>query len=124
MQSSRMSVLVLGGTQFVGRHIVEALLQARHTVTILNRGQSTDELPAEVGRLHGDRDHGLAGLRALSGRTWDACIDVSGTDWPCQRATLSAAQRGHRCALSASRAAGDPAAFQSAQAPLVAAAPV
>jgi 2'-hydroxyisoflavone reductase len=71
-------VLVLGGTRFVGRHIVEALLSAGHEVTVLTRGQSVDELPGTVERLQGDREQGAAGLQALSGRRWDACIDVSG----------------------------------------------
>jgi len=73
-----MNVLVLGGTRFVGRHIVEALLAAGHTVSILNRGISPDELPTCVVRLTGDRDAGAAGLAALAGRTWEACVDVSG----------------------------------------------
>lgn len=73
-----MSVLILGGTRFVGRHIAEALLAAGHSVSILNRGKSPDELPAGVERLRGDRDEGVAGLEALWGRTWDACVDVSG----------------------------------------------
>jgi 2'-hydroxyisoflavone reductase len=73
-----MRILVLGGTQFIGRHIVAALLAAGHEVTILTRGVSTDELPAEVERLRGDRDLGVPGLAALTGRTWDTCVDVSG----------------------------------------------
>ena len=73
-----MHVLVLGGTQFVGRYIVEALLTAKHRVSILNRGHSPDLLPSEVERLRGDRDDRVAGIGALAGRTWDACIDVSG----------------------------------------------
>src|SRR5690348_2694567 len=78
MQHSSRRVLILGGTQFIGRHIAEALLAAGHTVSILNRGQSPDDLPAEVERLRGDRDDGASGLRALAGRSWDACVDVSG----------------------------------------------
>jgi 2'-hydroxyisoflavone reductase len=74
-----MRILVLGGTQFVGRHIVEAFLSAGHTVSILTRGRTPDELPASVERLRGDRDAGTAGIEALApGRTWDACVDVSG----------------------------------------------
>lgn len=73
-----MRVLVLGGTQFVGRHIVEALVKAGYAVSIVTRGQSPDDLPAAVERLRGDRDLGRAGLAALAGRTWDACVDVSG----------------------------------------------
>jgi 2'-hydroxyisoflavone reductase len=73
-----MHILILGGTQFVGRHIVEACLAFDHTVSILTRGQTADALPAPVERLRGDRDAGAAGLQALSGRSWDACVDVSG----------------------------------------------
>src|ERR1700722_2062884 len=73
-----MKVLILGGTQFIGRHIVETLLAAGHTVSILTRGQSLDELPVEVERFRGDRDKGTPGLEALKGHTWDVCIDVSG----------------------------------------------
>jgi 2'-hydroxyisoflavone reductase len=73
-----MNVLVLGGTQFVGRHIVEELLRGGHLVTTLNRGQTVDELPPEVERLRGDRTLGLTGLDAVSGRKWETCVDVSG----------------------------------------------
>ena len=73
-----MRVLVLGGTQFVGRHIVQAMLSAGHGVSILTRGRSPDELPASVERLRGDRDQGASGLASLAGRSWDVCVDVSG----------------------------------------------
>ncbi len=73
-----LTVLILGGTQFVGRHIAEALLLAGHRVAVFNRGQSGDELPIAVERLRGDRDAGAPGLATLRGRSWDACIDVSG----------------------------------------------
>ncbi|MDQ3396772.1 MAG: NAD-dependent epimerase/dehydratase family protein [Deinococcota bacterium] len=73
-----MNILILGGTQFVGRHIVEAFLEAGHQVSTLTRGKSKDPLPAQVERLHGDRNEGAEGLRALGDRSWDACVDVSG----------------------------------------------
>ncbi|WP_454624700.1 NAD-dependent epimerase/dehydratase family protein [Bradyrhizobium cenepequi] len=73
-----MNILVLGGTQFVGRHIVEACLRAGHAVSILTRGKTVDELPSAVERLRGDRDQGATGLASLAGRSWDACVDVSG----------------------------------------------
>ena len=63
---------------FVGRSIAEALLAAGHRVSVFNRGVSHDELPCGVERLRGDREAGTSGLNALAGRTWDACIDVSG----------------------------------------------
>lgn len=70
--------LILGGTQFLGRHIAQALLLAGHHVTVFNRGQSVDDLACEVVRLRGDRDQGSAGLASLRGQRWDACVDVSG----------------------------------------------
>ncbi|HEV2692988.1 MAG TPA: NAD-dependent epimerase/dehydratase family protein [Verrucomicrobiae bacterium] len=73
-----MNILVLGGTRFVGRHIVETLLKTGHSVSILTRGRNRDELPKQVERLTGDRDAGAEGLKALAGRKWDACVDVSG----------------------------------------------
>jgi 2'-hydroxyisoflavone reductase len=73
-----MRVLILGGTQFVGRHMAEALASAGHVVSILNRGKTPDDLSIPVERLRGDRDDGPLGLQALSGRSWDACVDVSG----------------------------------------------
>ena len=73
-----MKLLVLGGTQFIGRHVVETLLSAGHAVSVFNRGRAADALPAGVERLRGDRDQGAEGLQALAGRRWDACIDVSG----------------------------------------------
>jgi len=73
-----MNVLVLGGTRFIGRHIVEILTAGGHQVTVFTRGKSPDELPPSVERLHGDRDRGREGLAALADRLWDACVDVSG----------------------------------------------
>jgi len=73
-----MRILILGGTQFIGGQIAEALLAAGHCVTIFNRGKSSDDLPREVDRLRGDRDEGVSGVTALKGRNWDACIDMSG----------------------------------------------
>jgi len=73
-----MTVLVLGGTRFIGRHIVEALMASGHRVSVLTRGRSPDELDASIERLRGDRSEGASGLSALADRTWDVCIDVSG----------------------------------------------
>lgn len=73
-----MNILVLGGTQFVGRHIVETLVGAGHSITVFNRGRTNDELSSRVERLRGDRNEGPAGLEALTGREWDVCVDVNG----------------------------------------------
>jgi len=69
-----MRILMLGGTKFVGRNIVEAALSRGHEVTLFNRGNRTDVFP-ELELLVGNRD---GKLEALQGRTWDAVIDTSG----------------------------------------------
>jgi 2'-hydroxyisoflavone reductase len=68
-------LLILGGTQFLGRHLVDAALTAGHEVTLFNRGQTNPELYPEVEKLRGDRD---GDLTALQNRTFDAVIDVAG----------------------------------------------
>lgn len=70
-----MKLLIIGGTLFVGRHLVEAALARGHEVTLFNRGQSNAALYAEVEKLRGDRGHDLT---ALEGRRWDAVIDTCG----------------------------------------------
>jgi len=70
-----MKILVLGGTRFVGRHIVEAALAGGHRVTLFNRGQTNPGLFPDVETLKGDRDGGLDMLR---GRRWDAVVDTYG----------------------------------------------
>ena len=71
-----MRLLVLGGTGFVGRHIVECALARGDDVTLFNRGRSAPRLFAEAEQLRGDR---AGDLRALAGAgPWDAAIDVTG----------------------------------------------
>jgi 2'-hydroxyisoflavone reductase len=68
-------LLVLGGTRFLGRALVEEALARGHELTLFNRGTTNADLFPDVERLHGDR---TADLSALEGRTWDAVIDPSG----------------------------------------------
>jgi 2'-hydroxyisoflavone reductase len=68
-------ILVLGGTVFLGRHIVQAALARGHQVTLFNRGQHNPDLFPEVEKLRGNRDGDLS---ALEGGSWDAVIDTSG----------------------------------------------
>ncbi len=70
-----MKLLVLGGTVFLGRHLVEAALARGHEVTLFNRGRHNPDLFPECEKLRGDRD---GGLDALRGRRWDAVVDTSG----------------------------------------------
>jgi len=70
-----MRTLVLGGTQFLGRHVVEIALARGHEVTLFNRGRTRPELHPEAEKLRGDRDGDLVALR---GRSFDAVVDTSG----------------------------------------------
>jgi nucleoside-diphosphate-sugar epimerase len=70
-----MKLLVIGGTQFVGRHLTEDALRRGWKVTLFNRGQTNPALFPEAEQLVGDRDGGLDGLR---GRKWDAVMDTCG----------------------------------------------
>jgi 2'-hydroxyisoflavone reductase len=70
-----MRLLVLGGTIFLGRHVIDAALAAGHDVTAFSRGVSGEPPPADVEWVKGDRD---GGLDALGGRAWDAIVDTSG----------------------------------------------
>jgi 2'-hydroxyisoflavone reductase len=73
-----MRVLVLGGTRFLGRALVESLLAAGHEPTLFNRGRTNPQLFPDVEKLRGDRS---ADLSALDGGDWDAVFDVA-TDSP------------------------------------------
>lgn len=68
-------ILFIGGTGFIGPHMVRRALIRGHTVTLFNRGRTNTHLFPEVEKLVGDRDGGLA---PLEGREWDAVIDTSG----------------------------------------------
>ncbi len=70
-----MDILIIGGTRFLGRALVEAALPRGHHLTLFNRGRSNPGLFPEVEQLVGDRDGGLDVLR---NRHWDAVIDTCG----------------------------------------------
>lgn len=73
-----MKTLVLGGSTFVGRRMVELLVAEGHDVSVLNRGRTASSLPEGVGRIVGDRTSTESMRAALDGTAWDAVIDVSG----------------------------------------------
>ena len=70
-----MRLLVLGGTKFLGRAVVEDALARGHEVTTFSRGATNPGLFPAAEMLYGDRDGGLEPLRA---RSWDAVVDTSG----------------------------------------------
>jgi 2'-hydroxyisoflavone reductase len=75
---ARVRILVLGGTGFVGPHLVRSALARGHEVTLFNRGRTNPDLFADLELLRGnrypDRDEGLGALEGE--RTWDAIVDT------------------------------------------------
>ena len=69
-----MRLLVLGGTRFLGRALVEAALERGHELTLFNRGQTNPGLFPQAEQIHGDR---TVDLSPLDGREWDAVLDVA-----------------------------------------------
>ena len=69
-----MKMLILGGTGFLGPHIVNAAVKNGHTVTLFNRGKTNPHLFPDLEKLRGDRD---GNLKALEGRKWDWVVDTS-----------------------------------------------
>lgn len=81
-----LNVLILGGTGFIGPHLVRRLVERGHKVTTFTRGRREADLPASVERLTGDRDaKDAAGAvqgnyESLKGKRWDAVFDDSATN--------------------------------------------
>lgn len=74
----KLNILMLGGTNYVGQHLVRTALERGHNVTLFNRGITNPHLFTGLERLRGnrypDRDDGLSELVAT--RKWDAVIDT------------------------------------------------
>ncbi|MFF0292899.1 NAD-dependent epimerase/dehydratase family protein [Kitasatospora sp. NPDC004614] len=82
-----LSLLVLGGTRFVGRTLVEAALAEGHQVTLFNRGRTAPDLFPGVEAVIGDR---TTDLSALGDRHWDAVVDVAGYEPEVVRRSVTA----------------------------------
>jgi 2'-hydroxyisoflavone reductase len=70
-----MKILIIGGTKFLGRHLVGAAQAKNYEVTLFNRGKFTRETFAGVEQIRGDRN---ADLDKLKNHEWDAVIDTCG----------------------------------------------
>ena len=85
-----MKLLILGGTRFVGRHLVTAALARNHEITLFNRGKHSVPNPSpaftNIETIQGDRN---SDLDKLQGRRWEAVIDTCGY---LPRSVTSAAQ--------------------------------
>jgi len=70
-----MNILIIGGTKFLGRHLVDSALARGYNVTLFNRGKTNPGLFPHVETILGDREDDI---EKLTGRAWDAVIDVAG----------------------------------------------
>lgn len=71
-----MRILVIGGTRFIGRHLVEQALGRGHRLTVFHRGRTGPDLfrgNDRVRVLTGDRNDDLS---ALAEEEWDATVDT------------------------------------------------
>lgn len=74
---SKKQILVLGGTLFAGRALVEKLIRdERYVVTLFNRGKSNRQLFTNVNQLHGNRE--TEDILKVCHQHWDVVIDFSG----------------------------------------------
>ena len=69
------NILVLGGTRFFGKKLVERLIEEGHNVSILTRGQSSNPFGDKVEQLIADRRDADALQVAVEGRTFDIVYD-------------------------------------------------
>ncbi len=74
-ESKPRTLLILGGTGFIGPHVTEQALARGWKVTHFNRGKRDPDGVESVETLHGDRK---GQLDSLKGRHWDAVIDNTG----------------------------------------------
>ncbi|MPZ25454.1 MAG: NAD-dependent epimerase/dehydratase family protein [Micromonosporaceae bacterium] len=89
-----MRLLILGGTQFLGRAVARLAHAAGHDVTCLARGQGGEPVP-EVRFVAADRD-APGWLSGLDGERFDAAVDVTRRPSHARRAAQALAGRvGH-----------------------------
>lgn len=82
-------ILIIGGTRFMGYHLVWRLLAGGHQVTTLNRGQRGDPFGARIERLHADRTSPAFASR-LEGLAFDAVVDFAAFDEDDARGVIAA----------------------------------
>jgi 2'-hydroxyisoflavone reductase len=71
------SILILGGTMFAGRLLVEKLIAANlYQVTLFNRGKSNHQLFPDIQQIHGNRESDA--IQQIFEQHWDVIIDFSG----------------------------------------------
>jgi nucleoside-diphosphate-sugar epimerase len=51
-----MTLFLIGGTGFIGRHVTRRLVERGHAATVFHRGETTPDLPSAIETAHGNRD--------------------------------------------------------------------
>lgn len=70
-------ILVLGGTRFIGRNLVEKLIDKNdYTITLFNRGVSDSKIFQELNHIKGDRKS-INDLQPILTQDWDVVVDCS-----------------------------------------------
>ena len=70
-------ILIIGGTAFVGRVLLEHLLQlGGYEITLFNRGKTNAGLFSGVSQIHGNRE--TDDIKLLANKNWDVVIDFCG----------------------------------------------
>jgi nucleoside-diphosphate-sugar epimerase len=69
-----MKILMIGGTRFFGKRFVQLMLEQGHTVSVLTRGQTTDQFGSRITRLVADRKDPAA-LRRVLTTDYDVVVD-------------------------------------------------
>ena len=70
-----MKILMIGGTSFFGKEIVELALEAGHEVTIFSRGNARPDFWDRVAHINGDRNDSADFATKLAGKQFDVVID-------------------------------------------------
>jgi nucleoside-diphosphate-sugar epimerase len=69
------NVLVIGGTRFIGKLLVQRLVSAGHRVTVATRGYAPDPFGARIERIRLDRRNELAMRKAFAHASYDIVFD-------------------------------------------------
>ncbi len=71
-----LKVLIMGGTNFIGRHVVQRLkAEGGYDITLFNRGRTNPGIHSGIREIYGDRN--TRDVELLFGKPWDHVIDLS-----------------------------------------------